>query len=326
MEQHPVPQNISSYEFRLVGDMTLKQFGYLAGGVAVALFFYALPLPAIIKWPLVFTFAFLGFALAFMPIEERPLATWILAFAKAVFSPTIFVWQKRKETPEIFAPIVFTPIPAKTQLGPTDKTQLNEYLRSLPFPKPLNKIDQQEALFLQQIAGLFPTGAMKFPVIPPTPPTKKPPELPIFQPPKPIKEVKVPPAKVISVPYTPIPAKPVVLPEKPGRVAQPTVRAKQSSTLPIPDPPTRANLIVGMVLDPDKEILEGAIIEIRNRQGLPVRALKTNKLGQFMIATPLENDIYEIETEKEGYLFDIIKLEVKGEIIMPLEIRAKGQM
>ena len=33
METHPVPQNISSYEFRLVGDMTLKQFLYLAGGI-----------------------------------------------------------------------------------------------------------------------------------------------------------------------------------------------------------------------------------------------------------------------------------------------------
>jgi hypothetical protein len=327
MEQHPVPQNISSYEFRLVGDMTLKQFGYLAGGVAVGLFFYALPLSAIIKWPLIFIPAFIGFALAFMPIEERPLATWIVAFIKAIISPTIFIWQKRKEIPEIFAPIVFTPLPTRTQLGPTDKTQLNEYLRSLPFLKPLNKIDQQEALFLQQIAGLFPAGAIKFPVIPPTPPPQKAAEeKPVFKLPKLEKEIKVPPAKVISVPYTPVPTKPVVLPEKPGRTAQPTVKAKQSSALPIPDQPTRPNLIVGMVLDPNKEIIEGAIIEIRNHQGLPVRALKTNKLGQFMIATPLENDIFEIETEKEGYLFDIIKLEVKGEIIEPLEIKAKSAL
>ncbi|KKR52786.1 MAG: hypothetical protein UT88_C0021G0001, partial [Candidatus Woesebacteria bacterium GW2011_GWD2_40_19] len=37
MEQHPIPQNISSYQFRLVGDMTLKQFFQLAGGFLVGL-------------------------------------------------------------------------------------------------------------------------------------------------------------------------------------------------------------------------------------------------------------------------------------------------
>lgn len=328
MEQHPVPQNISSYEFRLVGDMTLRQFGYLAGGVVVALFFYALPLPAIIKWPLIIIPAFTGFALAFMPIAERPLANWIIAFVRAIFSPTIFVWQKKKVTPEIFAPVVFTPPPIKTQLGPTDKSQLNEYLRSLPFQKPMNKLDQLELTFLQQIAGLFPKGEMKLPTIFPTPTgtLKMPEEKPVFQPPKSEKEFKIPQAKVISVPFTPKPVKPVVLPEKPGRAPQPTVKAKLSPTLPIPSPPTRPNLIVGMVIDPKQEIIEGAIIEIRNHEGLPVRALKTNKLGQFMIATPLENDIYEIETEKEGFLFDIIKLEVKGEIIQPIEIKAKSAL
>jgi len=31
MEQHPIPQQISSYEFKLVGEMTLKQFLKAAG-------------------------------------------------------------------------------------------------------------------------------------------------------------------------------------------------------------------------------------------------------------------------------------------------------
>jgi hypothetical protein len=78
-----------------------------------------------------------------------------------------------------------------------------------------------------------------------------------------------------------------------------------------------------MVFDNQGKIVEGAILEIRNSQGIPVRALKTNRLGQFTIATPLENDTYEVETEKEGYQFDIIKIEAKGEIIPPIEIRAK---
>lgn len=101
MEQHPVPQHIASYEFRLVGDMTIKQFGFLASGVLVALFFYASPLPRYFKWPLIVFFGFLGFALAFLPVQERPLSQWIVAFFKAVFSPTQYLWQKKTQEPEL---------------------------------------------------------------------------------------------------------------------------------------------------------------------------------------------------------------------------------
>jgi len=37
MEQHPIPQQITSYEFKLVGEMTLKQFAKAAGGIILAL-------------------------------------------------------------------------------------------------------------------------------------------------------------------------------------------------------------------------------------------------------------------------------------------------
>ena len=56
-QQHPIPQQISSYQFRLVGDMTLKQFFQLAGGALVSLLFYASPLHPLIKWPFIIFFA-----------------------------------------------------------------------------------------------------------------------------------------------------------------------------------------------------------------------------------------------------------------------------
>ena len=37
MEQHPIPQQISSYEFKLIGDMTLKQFLKAAIGIILAI-------------------------------------------------------------------------------------------------------------------------------------------------------------------------------------------------------------------------------------------------------------------------------------------------
>src|SRR3989344_2932161 len=92
MREHPVPQQISSYEFRLVGDMTIKQFFQVAGGVVVSLIIYALPLPGFLKWPFVVFFAAFGAALAFLPINERPLSAWVFAFFKAIYSPTHYVF------------------------------------------------------------------------------------------------------------------------------------------------------------------------------------------------------------------------------------------
>lgn len=94
MEQHAVPQDITGFKFKLVGDMTLKQFGELAAGAVIAYIFYISGLHPLIKWPLVLFFAFLGFALAFLPIEERPLDIWLVNFFRSVYKPTLYIWKK----------------------------------------------------------------------------------------------------------------------------------------------------------------------------------------------------------------------------------------
>lgn len=94
MEQHPVPQNVTTFQFRLVGDMTIKQFGYLAGGAILAYISFKLPLPFFFTWPLAALFALGGFGFAFIPIEERPMDVWFLSFIKSIYSPTQFLWQK----------------------------------------------------------------------------------------------------------------------------------------------------------------------------------------------------------------------------------------
>jgi len=100
MEQHPVPQNVTTFQFRLIGDMTLKQFGYLAGGSILAYLCYKLPLPFVFTWPLAVLFFLTGVGFAFVPVEERPMDVWVLSFFKSVYSPTLFIWQKGRPAPE----------------------------------------------------------------------------------------------------------------------------------------------------------------------------------------------------------------------------------
>jgi hypothetical protein len=101
-QQHPIPQEISTYQFRLVGDMTLKQFFQVASGIVIALIIYSSPIIGIIKWPLVIIFGLAGVALAFLPIEERPLERWVIAFIRSVYSPTLFFWKKTENPPLYF--------------------------------------------------------------------------------------------------------------------------------------------------------------------------------------------------------------------------------
>lgn len=121
MEQHAVPQDITGFKFKLVGDMTLKQFGELAFGAIVAYLFFASGLHPIIKWPFVIFFAFFGIALAFLPIQERPLDTWIINFFKAIYKPTYFTWRKNTHVDNVKPPEVasgFVPMTAHVSNTP----------------------------------------------------------------------------------------------------------------------------------------------------------------------------------------------------------------
>jgi hypothetical protein len=95
-----------------------------------------------------------------------------------------------------------------------------------------------------------------------------------------------------------------------------------NADLPFPEKPTQPNKVVGMVIDKDGMAQPNAIVEILSPEGIPARAVKTNPLGQFFIATPLNPGEYLITAEKEGFQFSTQQLSVTNKIIDPIEIRA----
>src|SRR3990167_8583746 len=123
MENHPIPQDVTGFQFKLIGNMTVKQFVYLAVGAIIAWFvFFILPLPAIIRWPVAFISFGIGAAFAFIPIDGRPMDTMVGNFIKALLAPTQFIYQMGRgqappQAPEI-VPIPQTPI-GSSQPDPT---------------------------------------------------------------------------------------------------------------------------------------------------------------------------------------------------------------
>ncbi len=336
MEPHAVPQNVTSFEFRLIGDMTLKQFAYLAAGVGIAYvtFVFLASRLSLLAWPVIVISSLLGIAFAFLPISDRPLDYWVGAFLKAVFSPTKRIWIKNKK--------IYSQNPLFNQ-------RLNLYLSGIA-PQPITPTP---------ITSANPTitSPASVPPTPPTPPPSHDSSLPsseelsqtvelakkaqslqtkILEEQKQLDEIKnkadleqfngvlnnlqklVTEAQTIKKQLdtvtgqtdsqTPVQVE-VVKPIKP--------KATQLMLTSFP------NIINGVVTDSVNNYLDSVVVVIYNKDGLPVRALKTNKLGQFTGSTPLPNGTYRIELEKEQLTFDVLQVELTGQVIPPIFINAK---
>src|SRR3989344_3816180 len=155
MEQHPIPQQISSYQFRLIGDMTLKQFSYVAGGALLGLLIYATGLHPFLKWLLILISVGMGAAFAFLPFEERPLSTWFISFFRSVYSPTVFIWKKAEVPIKYFKD-------EEMSIGGLSPGQAEpqvdaKYLETPAASEPSysKSLDKMENSLLNKITGLF---------------------------------------------------------------------------------------------------------------------------------------------------------------------------
>ncbi len=165
MEPHPIPRQITTFEFKLIGFLTLRQFIYLAVffplGVVV---FYLFPIPLLnILFALVPVI--LGIAFAFVPYNERPLDVWIKNFVKKLFSSSQYYYFKKNQPPAFLKDIFIYSTPQVVQTHLEAKQKLSNYLsKKSPPPK--------ESIRKNQLHQLIRSGA----AIPPqTPPEADPP-------------------------------------------------------------------------------------------------------------------------------------------------------
>lgn len=324
--------------------MTLKQFFQVAGGVVISLIFYSTPLHPIIKWPLILFFAGMGAAMAFLPFQERPLEKWIVAFFRSIYSPTLYTWKKTEKPPVFYTEAAAAP--AITTVANTAPV----------VEKNTAKLEDAEKSFLSKIGGLWnistppasPVAAPTQPQVAVTAPVTS--SVSFVQPLQPVEDKP----KIAPVTPTPTPvsvpqqvptvitksAPKLVVQESPLRQdsagqAQITnlegqkIEEKEINSASVefsidaapPSPAIAINTIVGQVMDQDRKIVEGAILEIKDSAGRPVRALKSNKAGHFIIVTPLANGKYEVTTEKDGFKFDPVSFDAKGDMIPPIAIK-----
>jgi len=299
MEQHAIPQQISSYEFKLVGDMTLKQFLKAAVGIVLAIMINSTKLIILVKWPLMLFLAGGGLALAFVPFEDRPLEVWVLSFLKAIYSPTIYIYRRKADKNWLDLDLT-----KNIKQNEEDMVMVNRVKSNLLG----NKIKDEISVI----------GAKEKEI-------KKKINIELENKP----EVK----KVIVEQKPAIDEKPDEKSEikmEDWRDTKANLNLKTEKlgatgkavfgSIPMPDIPEIPNVVVGMATNMEGGIIDGVIIEIQDEQGNPSRVLKTNSLGQFKTTTPLASGRYLIIAEKDGYNFDRVNIDLKDQIVQPIRV------
>jgi hypothetical protein len=382
MEQHPVPQNVTTFQFRLIGDMTIKQFGYLCAGAILGFIFFKLPLPILITWPLAGTFVFLGIGFAFVPIEERPMDVWVFSFFKSIYSPTQYIWKqepivpKSTTTPQTTNAALQKPKPTPQQsVTPIVPKQIVTQQQASVVPHSPTLSDAARSWFG---AKNPPTPNIQVPSVTgyhldepsqPNPANSPPPQ-------QPSQESKIDQEKIAMMEaslkilqeqlaaHTMTQERVVELQKQLTDVlaqkaslenelvslrrqigTSPTNQASPPQSHPPHEPTVKIisgadavkvglprltnlpNVITGIIKDDVNNFLPGILVTIINAQKIPMRAFKTNKLGQFGATTPLPNGIYIIEVEdpRARFVFDRAQITLNGAVVPALEIIAKGQ-
>lgn len=463
MDTHQVPQNVTAFEFHLIGNMTMRQFGYLAASLAFAYLIFVLfatQLP-FLAYPIIAISVLIGAAYAFLPIMDRPLDHWTVAFIKAVTNPTIRKYdparlssqdsrfkdrlnvylqqlqdaedKKPKKTIPLSIHLSTTgpqPVPEESKpkpqhiVEPPEDNDRDEEVEQPsekpPTPEPAKDNDKQQdkidtnqttpevKSFLQDLDTLAKQQPTNEPATTPTPPPTIQPnneavsnttgQSPVITQPVPVPDSSIPSTEELLSHPAPAPIANEKLPseedldktvqlarqaqvvqnqiilaekqidaiksssvtagvnpqtytqefqsvlttlqklnqkardishelaelssaEKPNTlINEPAIKPNIIPTLTLT---STANILNGIVTDSQGNYIEGAIIVAHDKQGLPVRALKTNKLGQFIAATPLSSGTYTISVEKDDLSFDVVQVELNDKILNPVVISAK---
>ena len=237
--QHAIPQSIMSVEFKIIGDLTLRQFFFLLIFCGLAYASFMTVGAFIIKWLLVIFFVGLGLCFAFLPLGDRGLDVWIINFLKAMLLPNQFVYRKQEAIPNVFLYQNLDVLRSELiTLTPTSsRRKIEAYLEQQEAP--FDKLDIDEKSYILKVKEAYSSGYAGFssssvtttvvedenarviqPTLSPTPPSATPSEsiqiiAPVAPPSQNLTELELPAPKAWQSQPIPSIVKPVVVASAP---------------------------------------------------------------------------------------------------------------
>ena len=168
MEQHPIPRQITTFEFKLIGFLTIKQFIYLLISIPLGLSVYAIfPIP-ILNIFLGLTVALIGVVFAFVPINDRPMEVWVRNLIKRLSSPTQYFFKKQNPAIYFLKNLVFTDDPHRVMSHIDSQQKLSKYLSNKTPANNQNRKQEISSLFTDSFSSLLGKKSIKTVRQPPT--------------------------------------------------------------------------------------------------------------------------------------------------------------
>ena len=150
MEQHAMPRQITSFEFKLIGFLTLKQFIYLVVFVPLGFIAFKLfPIP-LLNIGIAVLIGVLGPAFAFVPVNDRPLDVWIKNLIKRLTSPTQYIYNKKNPPIYFLKNLFFIDDPHRVMTHVESQEKLAAYLAKTKPNTTTNIKKQSIATLLQK--------------------------------------------------------------------------------------------------------------------------------------------------------------------------------
>lgn len=142
MDQHPIPRQITTFEFKLIGILTIKQFVYsliFAGLTVIAYFIIAIPY---LNFLAAFLVGAAGGAFVFVKYNERPLDIWIKNLALRLISPSQYYYIKHNTPPFFLKGLSLQSDPTIVKTHIDANRKLANYIAG-QTPPPQNTTHQQ---------------------------------------------------------------------------------------------------------------------------------------------------------------------------------------
>ncbi len=132
MEQHAVPRQITTFEFKLIGFFTLKQFGYLVFFSPISfILFSVVPIP-FLNIILAALAAIAGIVIVFVPYNDRPIDIWVKNFIRQLFSPSQYYFIKHNQIPDFLRDVVVYAADDVIEKHVDARQKLHSYLATTP--------------------------------------------------------------------------------------------------------------------------------------------------------------------------------------------------
>lgn len=305
MEQHAIPRQVTTFEFKLIGFLTLKQFLVLAIFGLFALLFYFLFQGNIFGILLAAVVLGGGAVISLVPFQDRYLDEWARLLIKGLNSNTQYIYHKKNKmaTLHYLHDLYFTEDPHRVMAHIESKEKLNAYLAAQKQQKQPNKRKEHVQMLMNSSTKQLQAKQFQ-PTVSAAVAAPESTAVPQAQP--------VPPDN--QTPQTPVSTGPQTPLSRPGQTSAST----QAQQMKHP-------FFTGIIRNNRSIPLPGILVYIKDSQDNSIRILKTNPHGVFATysALPVGQYSVEIKDPNKNYFFDRMSINVETSNPKPFEFRSK---